>query len=490
MGSEPHQLHLIMIPFLAPGHLIPMADMAKKLAEQGVMITLITTPVSAARMKPVIDRAIAKSNLKIQLVQVPLPLHEFGLPEGCDSVDLVPSRNLLRSFFAALRELQKPIEQVVSELKPSPKCIIADKHLAWTAEIASKFRIPRVLFDGMSCFSLLCTHIIRKTQVHTSVPISIPFVVPGMPDHIEFTRNQLPADLYPNSEDDQDFHNKVREAEEGAYGFLVNSFEELESKYIEGYQKEKVSKTWCIGPVSLFNKTDFEVARRGNNMAATDEKQFTKWLDSWPKSSVVYACLGSVNRLLIPQMIELGLGLETSNRPFIWVVNVNDQQEEIENWILDSGFKERTKSRALLIYGWAPQVLILSHPSVGGFLTHCGWNSTLEGITCGKPMITWPMFAEQFYNQKLIVQILKVGESVGVKFVVQYGQEEKFGVLVFRKDIEEAIDKVMREGIEGEDRRERAERLGDTAKKAIEEGGSSYLNMKLFIEDIRKMDMS
>ncbi|XP_062119165.1 UDP-glycosyltransferase 73C2-like [Humulus lupulus] len=206
--------------------------------------------------------------------------------------------------------------------------------------------------------------------------------------------------------------------------------------------------------------------------------------------AVVYACLGSFNCILISQMIELGLDLEASTRPFFWVLKANDQQEEIEKWILESGFKERTKSRALLIYGWAPQELILSHPSLGGFLTHCGWNSTLEGITCGKPIITWPVFAEQFYNQKRIVQVLNVGECVGVKFVVQYGYEEKFGVLVFRKDIEEAIYKVMGEGIEGEDGRERAERLGDTAKKAIEEGGSSYLNMKLFIEDIRKMHIS
>ncbi|KAF4403321.1 hypothetical protein G4B88_007967 [Cannabis sativa] len=491
MASEPYKLHLIVIPFMAPGHFIPMADMARKLAEHGAMITLITLPVIAARIRPIIEQATENSNLKIQLVQVSLPLHEFGLPEGCDTVDLVPSRNLLGSFFIALNELQQPIEQVVSELKPRPSCIIADKHLPWTAEIATKFGIPRVLFDGMSCFSLLCNHMIRKSQVHLSVPMSVPFVVPGMPDHLEFTRNQLAADLYPNLEFGQKFHDRIRESEEGADGFLVNSFEELEWKYVEGYRKEKVGKAWCIGPVSLFNKTKLEVAQRGNNPAgAVDEKQCTEWLDSWPKSCVVYACLGSVSRLLIPQMIELGVALEASNKPFIWVIRGYDQEEEIEKWISESGFKERTKSRALLIFGWAPQVLILSHSSVGGFLTHCGWNSTLEGITYGKPMITWPMFAEQFYNQKLIVQVLKVGESVGPKFVVPYGREEEFGVFVLSKDILEAIEKVMAQDKEGEERRERVKRLSDMAQKAIEEGGSSYLDMKLFIEDIRNLHIS
>ncbi|PON31761.1 UDP-glucuronosyl/UDP-glucosyltransferase [Parasponia andersonii] len=488
MASESNQLHFVMIPLMAPGHLIPMADMARLLAENGVMVTVVTTPVNASRIRPVIDRATAKSCLQIQLVQLPLPLHEAGLPEGCESFDLVPSRNLYRNFFTALEKLQQPIEQLLKELKPSPKCIIADRHLAWTAEIAKKIRIPRVLFDGMSSFALLCTHNIRKSRVHESVPKSTPFVVPDMPHQVEFTIDQLPGDLHPSSEDVKDIHKKITESEEGAYGFVVNSFEELESGYIEGCKKEKGDRVWCIGPVSLFNKTELDKAQRGNNIAAIDENQCLKWLESWPKNSVIYACFGSLNRLLLPQLVELGLGLESSNRPFIWVVRGYNTQE-LEKWIVESGFEQRTKSRGLLIHGWAPQVLILSHPSVGGFLTHCGWNSTLEGVTCGKPMITWPLFADQFYNEKLVVQVLRVGESVGVKSAVPLGKEEEFGVLVKRGDVKEAIDKVMDGGKEGEERRERAKTLVEMAKKAIEEGGSSYLNMKLFIEDIRKLDI-
>nr|GEX04156.1 UDP-glycosyltransferase 73C6-like [Tanacetum cinerariifolium] len=139
------------------------------------------------------------------------------------------------------------------------------------------------------------------------------------------------------------------------------------------------------------------------------------------------------------------------------------------------------------IRDWAPQVLILSHPSVGGFLTHCGWNSVLESVSAGVPMITWPMFAEQFLNEKLVVQVLGVGVGVGAQVVVHWGEEEKFGVTVKSEDIKDSIEKVMDVGIEGNERRKKAKVLGRVAKKAIEEGGSSHCNLTLLIQDLKEL---
>ena len=160
-----------------------------------------------------------------------------------------------------------------------------------------------------------------------------------------------------------------------------------------------------------------------------------------------------------------------------------------EKWIIEDGFEERTRGRGLLIRGWAPQVLILSHPAIGGFLTHCGWNSMLEAVCAGVPMVTWPMFADQFFNEKLVVQVLKIGERVGAEIAIPLGDEEKFGVLVKREEVRDALGKIMIEGKEREDRRERARKLAEMAKIAIEEGGSSYLDIALLIEDIRKLSM-
>ena len=212
------------------------------------------------------------------------------------------------------------------------------------------------------------------------------------------------------------------------------------------------------------------------------------WLDSKKPRSVIYACLGSLCRLVPAQLIELGLGLEASNQPFIWVIKTGDQRylEELEEWLVKERFEERIKGRGLLIKGWAPQVLILSHPAVGGFITHCGWNSTLESACSGVPMITWPLFAEQFFNEKLVVEVLRIGIKVGVEIPVRWGDEEKVGVLVKKDGVEKAIAMLMDGEEEGEKRREKARELGEVAKKALEKGGSSQLNMSFLIEDITK----
>ncbi|KAI3473970.1 hypothetical protein Pfo_028544 [Paulownia fortunei] len=146
-------------------------------------------------------------------------------------------------------------------------------------------------------------------------------------------------------------------------------------------------------------------------------------------SSVIYVCLGSLSRLATSQLIELGLGLETSNRPFIWVIR--NASDEFKTWLLEEKFEERTNRRGLLIHG----------------------------ITAGLPMITWPVFAEQFCNEKFIVNVIKTGIRVGVEVPVIFGEEENVGVQVKNDDIKMAIDKLMDGGEEGEERRERARKL-------------------------------
>ncbi|EEF42834.1 UDP-glycosyltransferase 73C4-like [Ricinus communis] len=188
--------------------------------------------------------------------------------------------------------------------------------------------------------------------------------------------------------------------------------------------------------------------------------------------------------IITKQLIELALGLEASMRSYIWVVKEGDYTAELDKWLVEEQFEETVKDIGLVVRGWAPQVPILSHPAIGGFLTHCGWNSTLEGISSGLPMITWPMFAEQLFNEKLIVQVLKIGVRIGVEIPMKWGEEEKLGVMVNKDEIKKAIDQLMDEGSEGEDRRRRAKELGEMAKKTVEEGGSSYLNMTLIIQHV------
>ncbi|CAK9157692.1 unnamed protein product [Ilex paraguariensis] len=485
MVSHSNQLHFVLIPLLAQGHMIPMIDMARLFAEHGVFVSLVTTPHNASRFATVIDRARI-SGLGIQLIEIPFPGEEFGLPPKCENLDSVPSRDLIRNFFSALNKLQHPLEQYLQQHNPPPSCIISDKSLSWTSETARKFRVPRLVFHGMCCFSLLSSHNVKLYNAHHSVNSdSEPFVVPGMPYRIEIKKSQLPG-AFVTLPDLDDIRGRMQEAESSAYGVVVNTFSELEHECVEEYKKAIKKNVWCIGPVSLCNKEDLDKFERGNK-ASIGERQCLAWLDSMQPKSVLYACLGSQCRLVPSQLIELGLGLEASNHPFIWVIKTGENfLPELEKWLLEERYEERIKGRGLLIKGWAPQVLILSHPAIKGFLTHCGWNSTIEGVCSGVPMITWPMFAEQFFNEKLIAEILRIGVRVGVDLPVRWGEEEKVGVLVKKHEIKESIERLMDGGEEGEERRIRAKELGVIARAAVEYGGSTHVNITVLIQDIMK----
>ncbi|KAL8097218.1 hypothetical protein AgCh_030367 [Apium graveolens] len=486
MGSQSQQVHFVMIPLLCPGHLIPMIDMAKLLAQRDVIVTIVTTPRNSVRFGAALNRAIL-SGLPIRLLEVRFPSAEAGLPEGCESVDELPSYSLNVNFFSATNMLQEPVEKILGEVIPRPSCILSDKHVFWTAKTAEMFQIPWIIFDGMSCFTQLCTEMLSTSKVYESVSDSESFIVPGLPDPIEFTKPQLPGLFNPGSVPNRVnvIRQQIRATEVGAYGVVINSFEELEKSYFEEFKKLKRGKVWCVGPLSLCNKDSLDKAQRGNNVI-NDQDKCLNWLDIQKPGSVIYACLGSLSSLARGQLIELALGLEASKHPFVWAVRAGSKQEEIERWIVEDGFEKRIEGRGLLIRGWAPQVLILSHFAIGGFLTHCGWNSTIEGICAGVPLITWPLFAEQFFNEKLLVQVVETGVSVGSKNAVQLGEEEKAGVNVKIEDVKRAINCIMSEGEEGENRRRRAREYGEKAAKAIEEGGSSHLNMTLLVDDILK----
>lgn len=472
-----------MVPLMSQSHIIPLTDFAKLLARRGVLVSIVTTPLNAIRYKAIIDHSRAQ-NLKIQMIPIKFPCQEAGLPEGCENLDALNSLELVREFFQAFEMLKNPLENLIQELEPKPSCIISTSSISWTQEVADKFKIPRYLFETVSCFTLLCSHNISQAKIEQSVVSdSEPFLVPDIPHKIEFTKAQLPHTLTKASDGLKEVKNpRKNQALESAQGTLMNSCEELEPWYLEGCKKNR-GNVWCIGPVSLCNKELSERSCRGNK-ASIDEHYCLKWLDSMKPKSVIYACFGSLCRMSLQQTKEIGLGLKASNFPFIWIIRKHDNSStEVEKWLAEERFEERVRGKGLVIRGWAPQVLILSHPSIGGFLTHCGWNSTLEGICAGVPMITWPMFAEQFYNEKFVVNVLGIGVRVGVESCIN---GEKNQDSVKWDQVKKAVENVMDENEDGIERRKRAEELAKMASNAVEEGGSSYLNVTMFIQDVMK----
>ncbi|GAU20358.1 hypothetical protein TSUD_338400 [Trifolium subterraneum] len=482
MESEVPKLHLVLFPMMAQGHMNPMMDIAKILAQHhNVNVTIVTTPQNASRFSSILSRY-----LHIQVIQIQFPSKEFGLPDGCENLDMLPSLGTASNFFIATKFLQQEVEKQFEELTISPTCIISDMCLPYTIHIARKFNIPRISFVGASCFYLLVVYHLYVTNMNETMANNENeyFVLPGIPDKIEMTIAQAGVGF--KGEAWKQFNDDILEAEMGTYGILMNSFEELEPTYAREYNKVKHDKVWCIGPVSLSNTDYLDKFQRGNKNkdSIDDEWKHMKWLDSHKEGSVIYANLGSLCNITPTQMIELGLALEATKRPFIWVIRDGNHIEALEKWVEESGFEGRINGRGLVIKGWAPQLLILSHLSTGGFLTHCGWNSTIEAICAGVPMVTWPLFADQFLNETLAVEILKVGVKIGVESPLKWGEEEESSVLVKKEAIISGIVRLMDESSESKQRRKKIRELANMAKKAVEKDGSSDSNVTLFIQDI------
>ncbi|KAJ0735986.1 putative UDP-glucuronosyl/UDP-glucosyltransferase, UDP-glycosyltransferase family [Helianthus annuus] len=481
MASHPTNLHFILFPLMAQGHMIPMVDMARILAQRGAMVTIITSPVNASRFKPVVNRAF-ESGLKMKILELQLPLAEVGLPEGCENFDLLPSFAHIVNMVLAMNMLEEPAENMLKVLCPPPSCIISDGCFPWTNDVAKRLNIPRVVFYGPGCFAFLCIHIVTSTNILDEIDSdSEYFVMPGLPDRIEVTKRQTSTWGRGDTIESTKVFERMVKAEKDAIGIVVNSFEELEPKYVEEFAKVKDKKVWCVGPVSLCNESFQDRAERGNK-AAINAHDCLKWLDLREPGSVVYVCLGSLSYASTEQAIELGLGLESTNLPFLWFIR--QTSEEFEEWLSKEGFEERIKGRGLMVRGWAPQILILSHQAIGGFVTHCGWNSTLEGISAGIPMVTWPHFAEQFLNERFITEVLKIGVRIGTEVPVAFNKLEESKVILKSDDVKEAVKALMKNDEEGVARRKRSREFAVMAKRAMEEGGSSHRNMTSMVQAI------
>ncbi|XP_022762350.1 scopoletin glucosyltransferase-like [Durio zibethinus] len=477
MASKSRQLHIMFFPQFAQGHLIPTVDMARLFARHGVKVTIATTPLNAHLFANTIQRD-RELGLEISTCIIKFPSAEAGLPEGCENLSSITSEEMLDKFRKAFNLFQPPIEQLIEEHRPD--CLVADMTFIWATDAASKFGIPRLVFNGTNCFALSIIHSLMRHEPFRNIATDFEsFDVPGLPDQIKMTRMQLPNHMREEDNERKKLLKEALKSELTSYGVIFNSFYELEPAYKEHYSKILGRKVWHIGPVSLCNKNNDDKAERGD-VASIDRHECLRWLDSKKPNSVLYICFGSMFRSSAAQLNEIAKGLEASGQNFIWVVRKVNSEDK-EEWLAE-GFEERMEGKGLIIRGWAPQVLILDHEATGGFMTHCGWNSTIESITAGVPMVTWPLHAEQFANEKLIIDILKAGVSTGAKEWSRWADDTKFKVT--KDDIQRAVTRLM-VGEEAEQIRNRARELKEMARRAVEEGGSSYSDLNALLDELR-----
>ncbi|KAJ3674433.1 hypothetical protein LUZ60_005049 [Juncus effusus] len=465
------RLRIYFVPLPSPGHVIPMVDIAKIFTMHGAECTIILTPLNASRF----SSTITQSNIRLVIFQFPSDV--VGLPTGCESTDVLPSRDLSGHFAMAVDLLEQPFRDLLQ--RDLPDAIVSDAFLPWTAIAAAELNIPRYSFPGTGCFALSVERSLLLNRPQQNVTSdSDMFLVPGLPDEIYLTQTRLAEATLPG-EHPKEFFDRAREADNATVGWVANTFGELESQYIKHFERETNKPVFAIGPVCLSSTKEDEIIERGRSKELTgDYERILKWLDEKTSQSVVYVCFGSLSRLPKSQLREIGYGLVDSGVPFIWVVGGGEDTDEIIDELAIAA-----RQTGQIIKEWAPQFAILGHSSVGAFITHCGWGGVTEAASLGKVMLTWPLFAEQFYNEKFVVEVARIGEAMGTKKGYVWGQEEKGGVVLMREKITEKVRWAV--GTGADDVRKKAYEIGKKSKMTVAKGGSSYENAERMMENIR-----
>ena len=294
----------------------------------------------------------------------------------------------------------------------------------------------------------------RTTQSFKDLPSEV-FSFPGLPP--------LKSTRFPEPILDRDapaYHGMLYYSQHlpESNGIIVNTFEEFEPKAVQAIHdgacllNRPTPPIYCIGP--LIGE-------------ARDRHGCLTWMDKQPSRSVVFLCFGRRGTFSREQIKEIAKGLENSGQRFLWVVkNPKEESADVDlEVLLPEGFPERTRERGLVVKAWAPQAAVLNHPSLGGFVTHCGWNSVLEAVSAGVPMAAWPLYAEQQLIKAVLVEDMKM--AVGVE------ERDEDG---FVKG--EEVEKRVRELMEGEERRElreRSRKMRELALEAWREKGSSSM---------------
>lgn len=227
---------------------------------------------------------------------------------------------------------------------------------------------------------------------------------------------------------------------------------------------------YFIGPLHLLVNRDIdkdtEIGHMGSNLWREDTK-CVDWLDNKPRNSVVYVNFGSITVMSAKHLVEFAWGLAATGKDFLWVIRPDLVDGELA--VVPTEFLTETAERRM-IATWCPQEKVLSHPAIGGFLTHSGWNSTLESLCGGVPMVCWPFFAEQQTNCKFCRDEWEVGMEIGGD--------------VKREEVDAVVRELM-DGEKGKKMREKAEKWRLLAEKATEpKRGSSELNFQMVVDKV------
>ncbi|KAJ8755229.1 hypothetical protein K2173_019027 [Erythroxylum novogranatense] len=459
---------ILLVTFPSQGHINPALQFAKRLVGVGVEVTVATTIGALRRMYK--NESSNKS------------LSFAGFSDGYDDgFNPNPDSDTLDHYFSKLSSVgPKSLAQLIvasSENGNPFTCVVYCTLLPWVAKVARELHVPSIfLWNQPAAVLSLYYHSFNGYGNFIKENINNPkflLEVPGLPP---LGSSDVPSFFNETNKNNtalpimkQHLENLEEEANPLV---LVNTFDDLESEALKSIDKYRLVGIGPLIPSAFLDGKDPSDTSFGADLFK-GTNDYIEWLNSKPASSVIYISFGSISMLSKSQMEELALALVDVDRPFLWVMRENENEEERLDDTLSCKGELEGKGK---IVPWCSQVGVLSHPSVGCFLTHCGWNSTFESLVSGVPMVSFPQWTDQPVNAKLVQDLWKTGVRVRAN---EDGTVEK-------EEFKRCIEMVMDDGERAQEMRRNAMKWKGLARETSKEGGSSDKNLKAFMLEVEE----
>ncbi|KAL0908495.1 hypothetical protein M5K25_022992 [Dendrobium thyrsiflorum] len=476
MVCERMEKEIVIFPLPAMGHLNPTVELGKLLLRHGVSITILiyeSPSIDSKHIDSYISR-VSTAHPNISFHRLP----SVSLPSNSESA------TFLDHFHLTIPHLKDYLSA------SSARAIVLDVFFDDALEVASELHLPCYFFFASSASNLAA--FLYLPTLHNKLNASFkdlgdtPIYFPGFPCSIP--ASDLPIRVADRSSKMYKAMIVQYERLAKSAGIIVNSFKSLEPIALQAIAEGDCIPGRTLAPVYWVGPITANVGRHKDSNNELRHESLS-WLDGQPSGSVVFLSFGSMGSALPEAQIrEIAVGLERSGQRFLWVVGgaplqvangssvLTNMKEPDLDAVLPEGFLERTEGRGLVLKSWAPQVAVLGHAAVGGFVTHCGWNTALESIVAGVAMIAWPLFAEQRMNKVFLVEEAKLAvEMRGYKGIVD------------ATEIEERVRWLM-ESEGGKELRARAAAAGENGRAALRKGGSSYNAIVEIVRSVRIAD--
>ncbi|RRT51430.1 hypothetical protein B296_00040245, partial [Ensete ventricosum] len=466
--------HAVLIPYPTAGQLNPMLQLAELLQSRGFYITFVNTEFSRRQLLRTGGPGALSGTETFRFVTI---------ADGVSQADHRSPDRLVELWLSIQRNCPAALAELLLELNASsdvPRItfIVANYLMIFTRAVAEQIGVPELVFWTTSACGLMASLQLGEVVRRGYIPFKdescltngyLDTAIDWIPGMKEMRLRDLSSFIRTTDHDDIFLKTEMEEVDYAlkAWGLILNTFEDMESEVLDALQGF-FPRIYTLGAIGSL------VERVAGGSRSTsprlgfwrEDRRCMDWLDAQQDASVIYVSFGSLAVLTVTQLTEFAWGLADSNHPFLWVIRPDMVEGGAAT--LPEEFIEETKGRSFFA-GWCRQGEVLAHPSIAGFLTHSGWNSMMESVACGVPVICWPGFAEQYTN------CLYACEHWG------FGME--IDQVVQREQVKDVVVELL-EGEKGKEMRKNATKWKEMAARATAQGGSSLGNLERLVKDL------